>query len=152
MRRHYAAAPQAVWRAWTDPQALMAWFGPAGPGTATVAEMDLQVGGRYRFAFSTPDGEAHEVSGVYQEVQPPFRLVFSWAWHSTPERVSRVTLDLQPADGGCELRFTHDRFFDERARANHQRGWPSFLQRLDGWLSATPSGSPSSVTTPRTCE
>lgn len=122
LQRSYRAAPEKVWRAWTEPQALSLWFG-SGPGSVTAAEIDLRVGGRYRIAFNGPDGEAHEVSGVYQEVEPHRRLVFSWAWKSTPERQSRVSIVFEAVADGTDMRFVHDRFFDDTARANHERGW-----------------------------
>jgi uncharacterized protein YndB with AHSA1/START domain len=132
--RRYPATPQRVWRAWTDPQALSRWFGPGEPDSVTLAEMDVREGGRYHIRFHTPDGEEHDVSGVYQEVVEHRRLVFSWAWKSTPERVSRVTIDLRAVDGGTELDFTHDRFFDRAARDNHERGWGGTFKKLDHFL------------------
>lgn len=137
LRRRYPVPAEKVWRAWTDPQALIRWFGPGEPDSVTVAEVDLRVGGRYHIVFHTPDGEDHDVGGVYLEVVPHRRLVFSWAWRSTPERVSRVTLELEPQrDGGCELLFTHDRFFDAAARVNHEGGWRPTFDKLDAFLAA----------------
>lgn len=134
--RIYPVAPEKVWKAWTDPQALIQWFGPGECGSVTLAELDLSVGGRYRIVFHTPDGEDHDVSGVYQEVVENQRLVFSWAWKSTPERVSRVSVDLRRVDGGTEMAFVHDRFFDQEARNNHERGWLPTFAKLEAHLSA----------------
>jgi uncharacterized protein YndB with AHSA1/START domain len=117
--RQYEAAPERVWQAWTDPQALSRWFGP---------------GGRYTIAFNTPDGEAHRVSGEYTEVVPPRKLSFSWAWQSTPERVSFITIEMQPCGDGTTMRFRHERFFDETARNNHLRGWTATFAKLDALL------------------
>jgi uncharacterized protein YndB with AHSA1/START domain len=133
--RHYAVPPEKVWRAWTEPQALSRWFGPADTEAVTRADLDVRVGGRYHIAFSTSDGEQHDVSGVYQEVEENRRLSFTWAWKSTPERVSVVTIELEPVDNGCELRFRHDRFFDQAARDNHQRGWAGTFAKLDRYLN-----------------
>jgi uncharacterized protein YndB with AHSA1/START domain len=135
--RRYPAPPGRVWQAWTDPQALSAWFGPGAPGSVTLAELDVRPGGRYRIRFHTPDGEEHEVAGSYEEVVPLRRLVFSWAWRSTPERVSRVTVSLQPDGTGTALDFLHERFFDEAARAGHQRGWTATFPKLEAWLQAS---------------
>jgi uncharacterized protein YndB with AHSA1/START domain len=101
-----------------------------------LAQLDVRVGGRYRIRFRTPDGEEHEVGGVYEEVMPQRRLVFSWAWHSTPERVSRVTIELRPDDGGTVLDLLHDRFVDAQARANHERGWTGTFAKLDALLAS----------------
>jgi uncharacterized protein YndB with AHSA1/START domain len=83
------------------------------------------------------DGETHDVSGTYLEVEPNRKLVFSWAWHSTPERESRVTLRLAPDAGGCELVLLHEQFFDEAARDAHTRGWTGALVKLESWLLLT---------------
>jgi uncharacterized protein YndB with AHSA1/START domain len=60
--------------------------------------------------------------------------VFSWAWKSTPERVSRVTVTLEPVAGGTELDFLHEQFFDRQARDNHERGWTATLDKLQAAL------------------
>lgn len=134
LRRVYPVGPEKVWRAWTDPQALSQWFGP-GAASLTRAEIDLRVGGQYQLAFAGPDGGLNQLTGVYQEVTPFTRLVFTWAWHSTPERQSRISIDLTPVAEGTELRFVHDRFFDEQARINHERGWALFFSSLDRYFS-----------------
>ena len=75
------------------------------------------------------------MSGVYQEVEAHRRLVFTWAWQSTPERVSLVTLEFMPQGAGCELRFLHERFFNQEARDNHQRGWSATFAKLESVLA-----------------
>lgn len=135
--RRYPVTPGKVWRAWTDPQALSAWFGPGETNSVTLAELDVREGGRYRIRFHTPDGEEHEVSGSYVAVEPGRRLVFDWAWRSTPERVSRVTVALRPVPEGTELDFRHERFFDEAARDGHRRGWTATFEKLEAWLAAS---------------
>jgi uncharacterized protein YndB with AHSA1/START domain len=99
------------------------------------AEFDLRVGGRYRISFDTADGEHSEVSGIYREVVPNERLVFSWAWHSTPERESRVTVSLKAEDGGTLLTLHHEQFFDSAARDSHERGWTELLGNLEKVLA-----------------
>jgi uncharacterized protein YndB with AHSA1/START domain len=75
------------------------------------------------------------VQGVYKEVVPNRRLGFTWTWpNSTPERESLVTLVLRSAEGGTELDFRHEQFFDEAARDGHRRGWSAALDKLDGYL------------------
>lgn len=132
--RHYPCPIEKVWGAWTDPKALSLWFGMGRPGAVTQAEIDLRVGGRYRIVTRLPDGGANDVSGEYQEVVNNSRLVFTWAWASTPERVSRVSIDFVARDAGTALRFVHDRFFDDQARVNHERGWSSLFGHLDSFL------------------
>ena len=129
--RHYNAAPEKVWRAWTDPEALAHWFGPAPEGVVSIADMDVRVGGHYHIRFGVPGDEEHDVSGVYQEVVRNRKLVFSWSWKSTPERVSLVTVTLQPSGAGTELTFVHEKFYDQAARDDHNKGWAGAFAKLD---------------------
>jgi len=114
----------------------MHWFGPANTGKVLSAELDVRVGGRYHVAFTTTDGERHDVSGEYQEVDAPRRLSFSWAWKSTPERESLVTIELTSVAGGTRMDFVHERFFDAAARDGHQRGWTGALEKLQNHVEA----------------
>jgi uncharacterized protein YndB with AHSA1/START domain len=136
LTRNYAAEPEKVWRAWTDPQALKQWWGP-GPGeSVSLAELDVRVGGRFRIRFGGADGNEHECAGIYKEVVKPKKLVFTWSWpRTTPERESVVTMLFNAKGGGTELVFKHEQFFDEKARDDHQRGWTGLLEKLDDYLS-----------------
>ncbi|WP_354031360.1 SRPBCC domain-containing protein [Bradyrhizobium sp. S3.2.6] len=114
----------------------MQWFGPPNMKPATLnAELDVRSGGRYRISFTREDGEYFEAGGLYREVVPNERLVFTWAWHSTPERESLVTITLKPDSAGTLMIFHHAQFFDETARDNHQRGWNSFFDKLDTFVA-----------------
>ena len=135
LARRYPVAPEKVWRAWTDPQALKRWWGPGGQDPVSLAELDLRVGGRFRIVFGGPEGRDHEVQGVYRVVVPPRRLVFTWTWpNSTPERESLVTLEFKAAGGGTELAFLHEQLFDEAVRDNHRRGWTESFAKLETYL------------------
>ena len=123
----YPASPEKVWRAWTDPDALRQWWAQAdAPGWR--ARIDLRVGGRYQFVLRDPEGVYHDVRGVYREVVPNRRLVFTWNLHDgTPERESLVTVILNPlGNGGTELVFRQEPAFDSRARD----GWRGAFERL----------------------
>jgi uncharacterized protein YndB with AHSA1/START domain len=132
--RKFKAAPEKVWRALTRPEALNQWFAPSGDFKIPVAETDVRVGGRYHVIMKSPDGEEHDVSGVYREVVENRKLAFTWAWKSTSERESLVTFELRAADGGTELTLRHEQFFDEEARDKHQQGWNGCLAQLEGFL------------------
>lgn len=134
VERTFRAAPQRVWKAWTQVEALTQWFAPADAFKVKVEEADVRVGGRYRIVMTAPDGEVHDVSGVYREVVPNERLVFTWAWRSTPERESLVTVTLRPAGTGTALTLKHEQFFDDSARDHHREGWGALLGRLEASL------------------
>ena len=136
LKRRLKAPAEKVFSAWTDPEKIVHWFGPAETvGGSVRADMDVRVGGRYRMRFKTEDGESHEVGGEYKEVIANERLVFSWAWHSTPERESLVTITLKADGDGTLLTLHHERFFDQKARDGHNRGWTGTLEKLDSYLA-----------------
>jgi uncharacterized protein YndB with AHSA1/START domain len=95
----------------------------------------VRVGGRFRIVFGGPQGTDHEVQGVYRQVVPNRRLVFTWTWpNSTPERESLVTIVFKAAGSGTELDFRHEQFFDEAARDGHNRGWSEAFVKLEQFL------------------
>lgn len=108
---------------------------PGNDFAIPVVEVDLRVGGRYHLIMRAPDGEEHDLNCVYREIVPNERLVYTWAWKSTPERESLVTLTLRPIDGGTELLLTHERFADDAARDRHNHGWELCLDRLQAYLT-----------------
>jgi uncharacterized protein YndB with AHSA1/START domain len=62
---------------------------------------------------------------------PNKKLVYAWAWKSTPERQSVVTIELRAAGSGTELTLRHGQFADEAARDHHEQGWTGCLARLE---------------------
>ena len=136
LKRRLHAPAEKVYAAWTEPAQLAHWFGPAQTISGSVrAEMDVRVGGRFRVGFKTEDGEYHEVGGVYREVVPNEKLVFTWAWHTTPERESLVSVLIRSEGEGAMLTLVHEQFFDESARDGHQRGWSGTLDKLERYLA-----------------
>ncbi len=129
--RKLDAAPGKVWRAITEPEMLKQWMAPSDDFRIPVAEAELRVGGRYHIIMNAPDGEVHDVSGVYREIVPSRKLVYTWAWKSTPERESVVTIELRASGSGTELTLKHEQFADAGARDRHQHGWMGCLARLE---------------------
>ena len=134
LKRRLKAAPAQVYAAWTDPEKIMKWLGPEQMETLR-AQADARVGGRFRIVMRSPDGEEHDVSGTYREVVPNEKLVFTWAWRSTPERESIVTVQIKPDGSGSLLTLVHEKFFDEAARDRHQAGWIGCLDKLEHYLA-----------------
>jgi uncharacterized protein YndB with AHSA1/START domain len=136
LKRRLNASPEKVYAAWTNPQKIARWFGPSSLKAGTgLASIDARIGGRYRISFTMENGEYNEVGGVYREVVPNERLVFSWAWHSTPERDSLVTVSLKPDGDGTLLTLHHEQLFDQAARDGHERGWIGTLDKLENYLA-----------------
>ena len=94
----------------------------------------MRPGGRFSVVFRLLNGEEHNPTGVYQEVVPEKKLVFTWEWPGMPERESLVTFLLEPFDGGTELTLIHEHLPDEAARKSHEKGWRGLLDKLSVFL------------------
>ncbi len=131
--RRIKAPPARIWAAITQPELMMQWWGPdAGPTLCVVA--DVRPGGRFSVVFRLLNGEEHNPAGVYQEVVPEKKLVFTWDLPGTTEPVSLVTFRLEPFEGGTILTLTHDHLPDEETRTSHEQGWSGLLDKLPVFL------------------
>lgn len=123
-----------LWRAWTEPELLKRWFTPR-PWTTPVVELDVRAGGRSRIVMRGPNGEEHDNLGVYLEVDPDRRLVFTdayieaWVPSDKPFMTGVVTF----ADEGGKTRYTATarHWNAEDRNAHEQMGFDA------GWNAAT---------------
>ena len=122
------AAPDTVWRFWTDPHAIVRWMG-------SVATLEAVPGGIFRIDY----GQGDVVAGEYLELDPPRRLVVSWGWESAENVVqpggSRVEVDLEPAGDGATLLRVRHTGLDAAGLKSHDEGWRHFLPRLQEELN-----------------
>ena len=130
INRTLNAPVEVVYQAWADPTKIIKWFGPSDEMTCETPDFDFRVGGRYTLLLLSPSGDRHCVSGEYKEIIENQKLVFSWAWETTPENVSQVTVTLRPDGDTTRLQLLHEQFVSEEARDNHNRGWVPALDRL----------------------
>jgi uncharacterized protein YndB with AHSA1/START domain len=135
IKRRFKVAPSKVFAAWTDPEKVKHWMGP-GEVKVLRVESDPRTGGRFRWVMQAPSGEEHDVSGVYREVIPNEKLVFTWAWKTTPERESLVTVTFKSDGDGTLMTLTHEQFFDEAARDRHQGGWQAAVEKMEAYLAS----------------
>jgi uncharacterized protein YndB with AHSA1/START domain len=110
-------------------------MGPSDDFGEAEVTADLRVGGRYRIVMHAPSGEVHRVGGTYREIVPNRKLVYTWAWESTPERESLVTVEFKASGDATELLVTHEQFADSEARDKHQHGWNGCMDRFGRYLS-----------------
>ena len=137
MKRILRAPVSAVFRACTEPEELAKWWGPRGFTTPAI-ELDLRVGGRYRFAMQPPEGDLFHLTGEFREVDPPSRLAYTFVWEppDPDDRETLVTLSFRDVDGLTAVNFTQGAFASEQRRALHEQGWRESLERLQELLSA----------------
>ena len=96
------APRRLVFKAWTQPEHIARWWGPQG-FTTIHCEMDIRVGGAYRFGMRSPQGTEHWKRGVYREIVEPERIVFTFAWedadgHPGHELLTTVTFAEQGSE------------------------------------------------------
>jgi uncharacterized protein YndB with AHSA1/START domain len=141
-------APRArVFEAWTNPEIIKQWFGPAGkqcPGAST----DVRVGGAYRLevasctpAHGSADGSEcaaplSVATGNYTKVVPNELLQFTWSTNWSPGEDSVVTVSLKDVDGGTEITILHENFNTEASRDGHNQGWAGCLDKLASTLES----------------
>jgi uncharacterized protein YndB with AHSA1/START domain len=128
--RVFEAPRNLVFKAWTEPEHLVKWFGPKN-FTATVIQNDVRTGGTYHFHMRGPNYDDHW-KGVYRDVVPPERLVFTWP--AGPESV--VTVTFEDLDRKTKLTLRHGMFEEGQQRDDHNRGWNSTMDCLAEYLAS----------------
>jgi uncharacterized protein YndB with AHSA1/START domain len=107
LTRLFDAPRHLVFEAMSKPEHIKQWWGNLGAGySVPVCEVDLRVGGKWRFANRTPKGELAVFYGVYREVAPPERVVFTEIFEPFPDAESVVTSVLTEEQGKTRLTAT----------------------------------------------
>src|SRR5262245_30536597 len=106
MTRVFTAPRHLVFDAMTKPEHVTQWWGRLGDGySVPVCEIDLRLGGAWRFVNRHPNGEA-AFHGEYREITPPSRLVFTEIFEDFPDVVTVVTADFVEEGGKTRLTAT----------------------------------------------
>ena len=128
------APRQTLWRCWTEPELIKQWFTPR-PWTTPVVEVDVRPGGASRMIFRGPDGEEFPNHGVYLEVVPGERLVFTDAYTAgwVPSAKPFMTGIISFADEAGGTRYTaRVLHWSAEDRTRHEE-----MGFHDGWGRAT---------------
>ena len=126
-----------VFKAWTEPDRAVRWWGPPGLYHGLQRD-DLRPGGAYRVCMRSPEGSEHWQRGVCREVVEPERLVFTFAWEDaegTPGHETVVTVTFAEHEGKTKLTLHQAVFETITARDLHQGGWASALECLAEYLA-----------------
>jgi len=136
------APRELVFQAWTDPVHMARWWGPKD-WTNPVCELDVRVGGAWRIVMRAPDGGDYPCAGVYREIVPPERLVFTndaFDQAGTPLLQGLTTVTFEELGGKTQLTV--------KARAvglvpyapmmlkGMEAGWSQSLDRLTGYIAS----------------
>ena len=129
LTRILPAARQKVFAAWTTAASVQQWMCPEGVSIPLV-ELDVRVGGAFRVDMLI-DGAVVSHTGVYREVTPPEKLVFTWTSQNTLRRDTLVTVVLRAlSDDTTELWLTQILLPTDETTQQHTRGWTQILDHL----------------------
>lgn len=151
--RVFDAPRELVWKAWTEPDRLMQWFGPKGVKMPTC-NMDFRPGGIFHYCMLTPDG--HEMWGkwVFREIEAPLRLVLVSSFSDAHGGITRhplnpqwplktlstTTFEAQENKTLLTIRWTplnptaEERATFAQSHASMQQGWGGTLEQLENYL------------------
>lgn len=135
VERVYDAAPARVFHAWSDPGARMVWFdGPEGWVTVRQ-DYDFRVGGRERHRTGPPGGTVHAFDGMYYDIVPNERIIYSYDMHMDVARisVSVATVEFRPEGKGTRLIFTEQGAYLDGTSTpgDREQGTRWLLEKLD---------------------
>lgn len=150
IRRTFAAPRERVFAAWTEQTQLEKWMcKDVASQVVTYHEHDPRTGGSYRMEVrDQKTGEVYWGRGVYREVRPPERLVFTWAWTKEsaggrqapllhPE--TQVTVEFFARGASTEILLTHEVFRSAKDRDEHDQGWKGCFDMLEKVLRVSGS-------------
>lgn len=135
--RVFNAPCRLVFEAWTRPEHVRHWYGPADL-TLSVCQIDLRPGGSYRYVLRDASGQQYAFSGVYREVVPYTRLVYTDSFEAMPGHEALVTLTFEEHDGKTKLvsrslyQTVEDR--DGHISSGMEEGMKETLSRLEEHL------------------
>jgi uncharacterized protein YndB with AHSA1/START domain len=143
MGRVFDAPLSRVFNAWTEPDQIKLWFG-YHPGAVQEAEIDLKVGGAWKFVLSRDLEQTSAFTGHYLEISRDERLVFTWSYlvekadgtqEATP--FSKVTVEFEAsADNQTRINIKHEGIQSGEAQGNVGNGWAKCLENLPAMLAS----------------
>jgi uncharacterized protein YndB with AHSA1/START domain len=140
VRRRLSASVEEVFAAFAEAEIVARWLTPSPDVKLTVLGFDFRVGGAYRFAYDTPDGQRMLVGGTFRSIERPARLVFSWLIEPPDVHAgiaSEVTISITPLGAEANLVVQHDQLERDDARARHAEGWAGALTQLERVVTST---------------
>ena len=138
IERTFDAPIDLVWKVWADPQHAKQWWGPRG-FKAPVVELDERPGGKWRALMIGPDGMELWQHGVYREIVPKKRIVYTFVWDHEPDHEMLVTVDFAAKGKKTEITFEQTGFISDGEREGHRGGWGESFDRLAEYLTKVSS-------------
>lgn len=135
VRRKIKASAEQLFDAWLDPVGLADWMRPCSVSTKpSDVKVDARVGGAFEFVMHVASGPIPH-SGLYQLIERPRKLVFTWNSVHAGKQDSLVTVEFRPDGKSTEIVLTHERLPAE-AVAGHTGGWTEIIEGLEKNIGA----------------
>jgi len=135
VRRRMPVPREVLYEAWTDPEGLREWMCP-GDVISAEATLDLRVGGSFRITMRSKE-RVHEHVGIYQIVEPPAKLSFTWSGLDNPNEITLVTVEFISHGAESELVITHERFTKRDLAQRYEMGWGTIARKFAEYLART---------------
>ena len=136
--RIFDAPRRLLFKMWTEREHLVRWWGPRG-FTGLSSRMDVRPGGAWTRSMQAPDGSVIRKHGVYREIVPPERLVFTYVTddpEGNPGPATLVTVTFADVGGKTRLTLHQAAFQAVATRDDHRHGWTGALERFAEYLGA----------------
>ena len=147
LKHHYDFNRDNVYQAWSNPEVLGKWFGPASHN-CKVEQFDFKEGGDYQLRLIPLDREQEDTdcagetgqdsvcAGKFVQIIPGEKIVMTFTWTENGGDIGEtlLTIELFDADSGTDVLLTHERLPDEAMRDAHAEGWSSTLECLEEYL------------------
>lgn len=131
-----AAPAERVFRALTDPQEIVRWWGSQEQYQTTKWDSDFRVTGRWRAEGRSADGGTFAVEGEYLEIDPPHKLVHTWRAPWDGGALTTVTIVIEATQAGSRVTLRHEGFGERHESCrSHGLGWQSVLGWLQGFVT-----------------
>ena len=141
---------EKVWKAWTEPEFILKWFGSDPTGKGLSAKMNVEQGGSYEITFKDGDGTEHTCMGKYLIIEKFRHLSFTWEWKNEPGVESLVNIILDSLNDSTVMTFEHKNLGSASAH-NYLAGWKETFLKLEKVLNSwtTSGGQQNIVKKPR---
>jgi uncharacterized protein YndB with AHSA1/START domain len=129
--RTFDAPAAVVFSMWARPEHMRRWMGPGG-FECRQARIDLRVGGAYRVMIWSPAHGEQWFGGVYREIEPGRRLVFTFAWDNDGPSAGvemLITILFEERDGKTVQTFHQTGFVSAQSRDSHFGGWSGAFEK-----------------------
>lgn len=134
VRRRMPVPREVVYEAWIDPEGLREWMCP-GDIISAQATLDVRVGGSFRITMRSKE-RVHEHVGIYQVVDPPAKLSFTWSGLDNPNEITLVTVEFTARGDESELIITHERLTMADVAQRYEMGWGTVATKFASYLAS----------------